>query len=133
MDKILDLLVVACVALMLCIVAGAASAADFDVNQEKSRQLVRGNGITIAATTVAEVLKGGNHPNALMYEQGLLHGALLAGQVGGVVCLDTIKAKMLGYETIMRNVKEGVEMNQSGGTPYIKAAYDEAASLYPCK
>lgn len=108
-------------------------AADFNVNQEKSRQLVRGNGITIAATTVAEVLKGGIHPNALMYEQGLLHGALLAGQVGGVVCLDTIKAKMLGYETIMRNVKEGVEMNQSGGTPYIKAAYDEAASLYPCK
>lgn len=120
-------------AVMLMAASSASIAADFNVDQEKSRKLVRGNGITIAATTVSEVLKGGNHPNALMYEQGLLHGALLAGQIGGVVCLDTIKAKMLGYETIMRNVKEGVEMNQSGGTPYIKAAYDEAASLYPCK
>lgn len=125
--------VVVCIVFMLFITANAVMAADFNVDQDKSRQFVRGNGITIAATTVSEVLKGGNHPNALMYEQGLLHGALLAGQIGGVVCLDTIKAKMVGYETIMRNVKEGVEMNQSGGTPYIKAAYDEAASLYPCK
>ncbi|HDX8425122.1 TPA: hypothetical protein RUX60_004464, partial [Aeromonas hydrophila] len=120
-------------AVMMLSASNFTVAADFNVDQGKSRQFVRGNGITIAATTVSEVLKGGNHPNALMYEQGLLHGALLAGQIGGVVCLDTIKAKMLGYETIMRNVKEGVEMNQSGGTPYIKAAYDEAASLYPCK
>lgn len=125
--------VVVCIVFMLFIAANAVMAADLNVDQDKARQFVRGNGITIASTTVSEVLKGGNHPNALMYEQGLLHGALLAGQIGGVVCLDTIKAKMLGYETIMRNVKEGVEMNRSGGTPYIKAAYDEAASLYPCK
>lgn len=125
--------VVVCIVFMLFIAANAVMAAGFNVDQKKSRQFVRGNGITIAATTVSEVLKGGGNINALMYEQGLLHGALLAGQIGGVVCLDTIKAKMLGYETIMRNVKEGVEMNQSGGTPYIKAAYDEAASLYPCE
>lgn len=125
--------VVVCIVALFAITANVVFGAEFDVNQDKARQFVRGNGITIAAATVSEVLKSGNHPNALMYEQGLLHGALLAGQIGGVVCLDTIKAKMIGYETIMRNVKEGVEMNQSGGTPYIKAAYDEAASLYPCK
>ncbi|MGL4751008.1 MAG: hypothetical protein ACRCXB_01110 [Aeromonadaceae bacterium] len=125
--------VVVCIVVLLFIAANAVMAADFNVNQDKSRQFVRGNGITIAATTVTEVMKGGSNQSFAMYEQGLLHGALLAGQIGGVVCLDTIKAKMLGYETIMRNVKEGVEMNQSGGTQYIKAAYDEAASLYPCK
>lgn len=122
-----------CIVMMLFVAANAVMAADLNVDQEKARQFARGNGISIASTTVSEVLKGGGNLNVLMYEQGLLHGALLAGQIGGVVCLDTIKAKMIGYETIMRNVKEGVEMNQSGGTPYIKAAYDEAASLYPCK
>lgn len=122
-----------CIVIMLFVAANAVMAADLNVDQEKARQFARGNGISIAATTVAEVMKGGGNQSFAMYEQGLLHGALLAGQIGGVVCLDTIKAKMLGYETIMRNVKEGVEMNQSGGTPYIKAAYDEAASLYPCK
>lgn len=120
-------------AVMLVAASSASIAADLNVDQEKARQFARGNGISIASSTVSEVLKGGGNLNVLMYEQGLLHGALLAGQTGGVVCLDTIKAKMIGYETIMRNVKEGVEMNQSGGTPYIKAAYDEAASLYPCK
>lgn len=120
-------------AVILMATSSSSIAADFNVDQEKARQFVRGNGISIAATTVAEVMKGGGNQSFAMYEQGLLHGALLAGQIGGVVCLDTIKARMLGYETIMRNVKEGVEMNQSGGTSYIKAAYDEAASLYPCK
>lgn len=122
-----------CIVVLASMLSNEVFGADFNVDQDKARQFARGNGISIAATTVAEVMKGGGNQSFAMYEQGLLHGALLAGQIGGVVCLDTIKAKMIGYETIMRNVKEGVEMNQSGGTPYIKAAYDEAALLYPCK
>lgn len=122
-----------CIVVLASMLSKEVFGADFNVDQENARQFAMGNGISIAATTVAEVMKGGGNQSFAMYEQGLLHGALLAGQIGGVVCLDTIKAKMIGYETIMRNVKEGVEMNHSGGTPYIKAAYDEAASLYPCK